>query len=89
MTTYLYIGLRENLDKWMHREEINPSEHGKSVKWANNGPNHLRLSDAPIMVIEEDDWYEKTVWDEMAIKTAGHLNAIFAAQAKRAKGVRT
>lgn len=76
MTTYLFIGTRKGLDKWMFDHDINPSEHGKSVKWANNGPNSLRLTDAPIVIVDEDDWYEKTIWDEMAVQTANSLNSV-------------
>lgn len=74
--TYLFIGERKSLDKWMYDHDINPAEHGNSVKWANNGPNHLRLSDAPIIIVDEDDWYQHTIWDDMAIRTARLLNSI-------------
>lgn len=87
MTVYLFIGERKSLDKWMYDHDINPAEHGKTVKWANNGPNNLRFSDAPIVIVDEDDWYEKTIWDEMAIKTARSLNAM--EQHQRKRGVRT
>ena len=80
MTT-LYIGTRKGLDKWMYDHDVNPAEHGRSVKWANNGPNTLRLTDAPISIVEED-WYERTIWDDMAVQTAGHLNAIELEQRK-------
>ena len=86
MTT-LYIGTRKGLDKWMYDNDINPAEHGASIKWANNGPNTLRLSDAPIAIVEPEDWYERTIWDEMAVQTAGHLNAI--EEHQRRKTVKT
>lgn len=74
--TKLYVGTRKGLDLWMRRNDINPSEHGKSVKLASNGPNHLRATDAPIEIVQEEDWYEKTIWDEMAIKVANDLNGL-------------
>lgn len=83
MTTYLFIGDRKALDKWMFNQGISPMEHGRSVKLAMNGPNNLRLTDAPIVIVDEDDWYEKTIWDEMAIKTARSLNAIEVNQRRR------
>lgn len=83
MTVYLFIGTRKALDKWMFAHDINPSEHGTKIKHAMNGPNHLRLTDAPIEIIDEDEWYEKTIWDEMSIKTAHSLNAIAQHQQKR------
>ncbi len=82
MKTVLYVGTRKGLDEYMFNHDINPSEHGNSVKWARNGPNHLRLSDAPVEVVVED-WYEKTIWDETAISTARHLNAIEKNQRRR------
>lgn len=74
--SYLYVGTRKGLDAWMLREGVNPSEHGRSVKLASNGPNLLKLADAPIDIVEDEDWYEKTIWDEMAIKVAKDLNAL-------------
>ena len=82
MKTILYVGTRAGLDKYMYDHDINPAEHGKSVKWANNGPNHLRLTDVPIEIVLED-WYDKSIFDEIAITTAGHLNSIERHQRQR------
>lgn len=76
MTTYLYVGTRKGLDVWMRQQDINPSEHGKSVKLASNGPNHIKLELAPYEIVEDEDWYERTIWDEMAIKVANDANAV-------------
>lgn len=76
MTTYLYVGTRKGLDKWIYDHDLNPSDHGKSVKWANNGPNHLYAEDAPVKIIDEDEWYEKTIWDELSITRARTINSL-------------
>ena len=50
--SYLYIGTRKGLDKWMYDHDVNPAEHGRSVHWGNNGPNVLRAEGAPFEIVE-------------------------------------
>lgn len=72
----LYVGTRAGMDHFMFGRDINPSEHGRSVLWAANGPQHLKADGAPFEIIEDEDWYDKTIFDQLSIDRARLLNGV-------------
>lgn len=75
MTATLFVGRRYHLDRWMHEQGLNPTEHGRTVFWAQNGPQHLHRARGRITVIvTSDPSYEITDEDRRCMQKAEQFN---------------